>query len=187
MVSLRELGADGIARLTEEIIKQSDRGAAVIGGAIVEAGLTDLLHERLIGSNTLLERLFSYEANGALATFGAKIDVGIATGATTPHLGSQLHLIRKIRNKFAHNLDVVDFTDKEVSGWASTFDPTPGVETTEARGKFIMAVGRTSLAMSLLRRLFTAKLTAPTDEQMNVIIDILDKVPVNPPPTSPNK
>jgi hypothetical protein len=52
-----------------ELFSQSDRGCGIIGGAIIEGILTDLLKKRLIGG---MERLFSCEAASNEANCGKK-------------------------------------------------------------------------------------------------------------------
>ncbi len=99
-----------------ELSKDSDRGAAIVGSAIVEdqlgANLQDFLHH----APTMADRfLFN---NGPVATFSAKIDLGLLVGFYSAAVHAELTTIRKIRNKFAHSLEVKGFGDQQISDWA---------------------------------------------------------------------
>lgn len=109
--------------IQEEIASQSDRGAALVAAAYVEERLraairalcTDTIADAKDGGDTVEARLF--EGNGAVATFSAKINVGFAMGFFGPVTLRDLHLVRKIRNHFAHEVSSVSFADAPVSDW----------------------------------------------------------------------
>lgn len=96
-------------RIRLELLSQSDRGAAVLGGAYIDADLGEALKSKLRDLNlsnkeTLHKRLFRH--NGPLSTFSARIDMAFALyliGEKTRH---DLDIIRGIRNDFAHDLEV---------------------------------------------------------------------------------
>ena len=91
-----------------EVDNQSDRGAAIILGALVELALEATLEQGWPEiSNTMRARVF--EGTGPLATFSAKIEVGHASGVFGPTTRANLHLIRKIRNEFAHRWEPLGF------------------------------------------------------------------------------
>jgi DNA-binding MltR family transcriptional regulator len=104
-----------------ELNAQTDRGAGIIGAGIIDEFLTDLLKKRLILTAKVRERLFSYEVNGPLAHFAAKIDMAFALGLIDTNLHADLHDIRRIRNRFAHTPEPLGFSDKEISKWCSRF------------------------------------------------------------------
>lgn len=90
----------------------SDRAAAVIGGSLVDVALTEAL-ERLLHRNAKLTKK-SFGPSGALGTFSAKIDLGYLTGLYGMKALRELHIIREIRNDFAHDLTILDFNDQSV-------------------------------------------------------------------------
>ena len=91
-----------------ELEQQTDRGAAIIGAAFLEARLEEAIRSRLIGTGEPVDALFKGEA--PLRTFRAKIDMGFALGLFGPRIHRDLNLIRKIRNKFAHHFGAISFT-----------------------------------------------------------------------------
>jgi hypothetical protein len=80
---------------------ETPRGSAIILSTIVEAALEECICARLLPmSNNHRDALFDGEA--ALSSFYAKIDLGFSLGLYGTTTKSDLHLIRRIRNQFAH-------------------------------------------------------------------------------------
>jgi DNA-binding MltR family transcriptional regulator len=92
-------------------------GAAVIACAILDEVLTRALQQRLILTATVKEQLFSFEKNSPLATLSSKIDLAFAVGFLNTAVRSDLHLVRRIRNSFAHELEPRSFADKKIATW----------------------------------------------------------------------
>jgi hypothetical protein len=81
--------------------KESDRACAILGLAMLDAGLRGLFEARLTQRNH--QKLF--EAHGPLATFAGRTDVAGALGWLPAPEHSELTLLRRIRNDFAHAFD----------------------------------------------------------------------------------
>lgn len=88
--------------LVEEINDQSDRGAAIVGAAWLEESMSAALESYLHSHPKSWERLFG--GNGPLGTFSAKIDLSRLLGLITDVIWSDLHILRDIRNQFAHQV-----------------------------------------------------------------------------------
>jgi DNA-binding MltR family transcriptional regulator len=88
--------------LIEEINDQSDRGAAIIGVAWLEEAIAAALESFLQPHSNSWKRLFG--GNGPLGTFSAKIDISRLLGLTTDVIYSDLHILREVRNQFAHQV-----------------------------------------------------------------------------------
>jgi hypothetical protein len=100
--------ADEIYKIFDEVTFQNDRTAAIILGSYVEFALQDAIEGKWPPiSNTLRDDIF--EGNGPLATFSAKIDIGLAMGLFGLQTKTDLNSIRWIRNKFAHELGQLTF------------------------------------------------------------------------------
>ena len=107
-----EVMAADYRAITEEIQKQTDRGAAIIGAALVD----DVLARAILGkfiplSSTKKKALFG---GGPLGTYEAKIDLAYALGLLTDLMVADLKVIGNIRNKFAHRPTTVGFSDKDI-------------------------------------------------------------------------
>jgi DNA-binding MltR family transcriptional regulator len=88
--------------LIEEMAEQTDRGAAIVAAAWVEEAMSAAIESFLHSDTKAWQRLF--EGNGPLATMSAKIDLARLLGLITETIRSDLHIIRDVRNEFAHQI-----------------------------------------------------------------------------------
>ncbi len=93
---------------------ESDRGAAVLADSYVENHLGLHLRSKMI-DRSVAERIFS--PDGALSTFAQRIDFAHAFGLLSKTQCTDLHLIKKIRNHFAHHPKEASFNEKPVTDW----------------------------------------------------------------------
>jgi hypothetical protein len=78
---------------------ESDRGAAIVGAALVEVALDNALKKYLIPPSDQKGDFL----DGRDFTFALKIDLAYRTGLIRPHIRKAFHQIRHIRNGFAHD------------------------------------------------------------------------------------
>lgn len=100
-------------RIIDELEKQTDRGMGIIGAAYVEERLTDAIRSRFVPENDQADELLSYR--GPLGTLGAKTDAAYAFGLIGEVTRRDLHLIRKIRNDFAHLVEPMSFDTDSIA------------------------------------------------------------------------
>jgi hypothetical protein len=131
-----------------ELAEQTDRGAAIIWSAIVEDFLSDALQARLILTGGTKERLFNHEKNGPLADFAGKINVALAVGVIVPKMGNDLHHIRRIRNRFAHQPEPLKFSDPKIAAWCSSLE-TPMFGETNPRRRYNLVCAGMSAALAI--------------------------------------
>ena len=79
---------------------ESDRACAVLGAALLDARLESLYNRRLRHAK---DELLS--GNGPLATFSARIRLAHALAWISDDVQYDLHVIRSVRNEFAHNFN----------------------------------------------------------------------------------
>jgi hypothetical protein len=92
---------------------ESERGSAIVGAALIDDTLEEMLKALMIASDQKDDELF----NGPYAPLGglsAKIDLTYRTGLISPKVRASLHLIRKLRNDFAHVSRQIDFETQSV-------------------------------------------------------------------------
>jgi len=94
--------------LVSEIKGQTDRGAAIVGVAWVEEELQAAIESFLETDDKAWKRLFG--RSGPLSTFSAKIDLARLLGMCSTVIASDLHILRDIRNEFAHSIAAKDHT-----------------------------------------------------------------------------
>lgn len=88
--------------LIEELKEQSDRGASIVATAWLEESITATLESFLHYEPSSWQRLFVGSA--PLANFSSKIDLCRLLDLITDTIRSDLHIIRGIRNEFAHQI-----------------------------------------------------------------------------------
>lgn len=122
---------------------ESDRAAALLAASFLEEQTKEALLSILVEDERVISSLFS--GYGPLSTFSAYIDVMYALGHIPRELCTELHLIRKIRNHFAHYPDITDFNTQKVKDWcrelstATRFLEDKNTEL-DARTRFLCAV-----------------------------------------------
>lgn len=103
---------ENIERFFSQLSKETDRGAALSAGAMLEDRLGDILKGFLIDSkNTdcLLKGM-----NAPFGTLSSRISGCYALGLIDQKEYDEMETIRKIRNKFAHNWDDISFKTNSV-------------------------------------------------------------------------
>jgi DNA-binding MltR family transcriptional regulator len=108
-------GSDKIAKALEQLGRSSDRAIAIIAAAIMEEHITEAIKRRWQDAPAVIRRMLQTE--GPLGNFGPKIDLVFLMGLISPEGHRDMTLIKKVRNKFAHYLDVDDFNTPVIKGW----------------------------------------------------------------------
>ncbi|WMT90162.1 hypothetical protein [Pelagibacterium sp. H642] len=154
----------------KEMDASSDRACAIIGGSYVESCLevalrTHLLHDEVAFKDAL--------SRGPLSTFHGKIEVAYLSRLLSPEGRHDIHLVRKIRNHFAHNLEASDFETDQMRDLTRNFKkatlntemllalkrirPIDYPDAVSSRDRFEGAVGE--MAGWLRRRFFPEQIT----------------------------
>jgi hypothetical protein len=92
----------------------NDRAVAIVGPAFLATLLTEMLINFLVDDEKEVRRLMQPEA--PLGTFGAKVSACYCLGLISETIKSDLRIIAKIRNRFAHDLRA-DFSDEQIKSW----------------------------------------------------------------------
>ena len=104
--TLRDIEND--REIVRAIDGHDDRAAAILAGAYLEDRLLATIKTRLVSDGKALKRFFT--GIGPLVTFSAKIDLSYLLGIFDPKTTEILHIVRSIRNEFAHNLSPISFS-----------------------------------------------------------------------------
>lgn len=104
-------------RLISESNDESDRAVAILLSAELDELLRRIIERKLVPHNKQIfkdvsknDLLSSY---GAIGTFAARIDLGYRLGLLDSFVAHDLHIIRKIRNMFAHEPHGLNFEQPE--------------------------------------------------------------------------
>jgi hypothetical protein len=96
-----------------EITEQSDRGAIVVAGSLLERQLEKLIKSRLDTTNANEAAAFMFGRSGPLATFFAKIEMGWLLQFYPSLIRDLLHVIRDLRNDAAHETEAISFDNND--------------------------------------------------------------------------
>jgi DNA-binding MltR family transcriptional regulator len=91
---------DQVILFRQTLSAETDRGVALVCAAYLDGELKALLEKTFVDAPNTIDKLF--EGTGPLATFSSRIDLALAIGLLRGESHRGLHLIRKIRNDFAH-------------------------------------------------------------------------------------
>ena len=99
--------------LIEQFSKESDRAAVILVASILDEILETLIKSRLTPVPTAQDSLFD-NATSPLSSFSSKIDMAFRIGLISGKLARDIHIIRKIRNSFAHDVYGCSFENGSV-------------------------------------------------------------------------
>jgi DNA-binding MltR family transcriptional regulator len=91
--------------LIDTLRADSDRAAAVLGASVLDAQLEDLFRGALLPYTPTNAFDGLFESNGPLSTFSARINLAFTLGWISDAVRRDLHVLREIRNSFAHSFD----------------------------------------------------------------------------------
>jgi hypothetical protein len=142
-----------------EFNKESDRARVILAAAMLEEMLEAMLRSYFVPIASADDSLFM-GANAPLASFSAKIDIAHRIVVISTRLCRDLHLVRKIRNDFAHNVAGCSFESSgvrsrviELLRSSVIIDPNPDFKEVikTARDEFAMTASRILWHLTRLR------------------------------------
>lgn len=99
--------------LVEQFSKESDRAAVILVSSLLDELIGSLLKSYFIPNPNSEDSLFS-NATSPLSNFSSKIDLAFRLGLISSKFARDLHIVRKIRNSFAHDLYNCNFNNGSV-------------------------------------------------------------------------
>jgi hypothetical protein len=94
---------------------ESDRGAIIMGSALLEHALTKALKSAAGRQDANLVKNWFEGATAPFGTFAAKIQLGRVMAIYGSEMAGRLHDIKEIRNAFSHSCVPLDFNDPVVA------------------------------------------------------------------------
>jgi mannitol operon repressor len=114
---MREADRKDFAAFLDEFQAETDRGAALVGAALLDQKLKDTLAaffaDRRVGAELL------NGGNAPLGTLSARIKAALCLGLIDRHEFHECDLIRRIRNEFAHRTHGTTFSDPVIAAHCS--------------------------------------------------------------------
>jgi DNA-binding MltR family transcriptional regulator len=137
----------------EEFQNESPRAAAIIGAAFLDEQLRKLLVSFLVDRKRAVDELIGNEnrSNRPLSAFSARIRAAYCLGLISKDERDDLHMIRRIRNRFAHRLHDLSFDDKEIVDRCNSLEIPRSLplDFDSHRDKFVIAVHLLSNRLAL--------------------------------------
>ena len=97
----------------KEFGKESDRASVILSAVMLDTALESLLKTFLVPLASSEDNLLE-GANAPISSFSARIDLTHRLGLISATFCRDLHIIRRIRNDFAHNVANCSFNDSAV-------------------------------------------------------------------------
>ena len=114
---------NAFTQVTNELHGESERACAIIGGAFLDDLLGELLEIYLVQNHDATQDLLSSEnVNAPLGSFGARILTAYAIGLLPKDNWHAFQKVKKIRNRFAHDLNL-SFDDSSISKLCANLAP----------------------------------------------------------------
>lgn len=102
-----------------EFQDESDRAAAILSVSLLDVQLEEILTAFGADESSMAEVLRPDQPVGSL---GARRRICLALGLISPKEASELRILSKIRNEFAHKLHGLDFNADPISGWVESLE-----------------------------------------------------------------
>lgn len=102
----------GLSEAIGEIEAGPDRSAAIVSAALAEDHLTTVLKSSLHQDDKIVAEMF--RGSGPIGSFSAKINLAFLTGLLSMRASKEMHIIREVRNEFAHRLGKLSFKSQRI-------------------------------------------------------------------------
>ena len=152
-LSQRQLGsADEKNAYWMSLVNENDRTVALRACSFVEHELLSLLRVAMIGQTTQEEEALFFRSNAVLSNFHSRIEIARAFGLITLTEYTDLNVIRRIRNTFAHAVIDITFRNKQIAGECRKLSRM-GRSFTRPRRRYVNVCH--SIALSFTKRAIT--------------------------------
>lgn len=88
-------------RIWKSLKNESERGSIIVAAAICDDILINIISKRLIPIEDQKRSLFKGDSS-LISNFSARIDMAYSLGCISENMRKSLHIIRDLRNDFAH-------------------------------------------------------------------------------------
>jgi DNA-binding MltR family transcriptional regulator len=118
LLSIKQLPKESQERVLKvfefrrSLSEETDRGCVLMAAAFLDDRLRVLIQSFLIQDAKVQKQVF--DMNGALGAFSSRIDFAFLLGLIPQAAHGDLHLLRKIRNEFAHNSAPIKLVDEPI-------------------------------------------------------------------------
>ena len=144
---------DIFSKFLKEFQDETDRGASIMAGSILDEKLKKILYDFLIDCKQTKDLIDGYGA--PIGTFSSRLNLAFSLGLISEHEFQDCNTIRKIRNEFAHKFELdFSFKDQKIKNLCWNLNaPTPrDKEAFKDKPRLLFVNGVTMLYMNWLYR-----------------------------------
>ncbi|MDC6390966.1 MltR family transcriptional regulator [Maribacter sp. PR1] len=144
---------DIFSKFLKEFQDETDRGASIMAGSILDEKLKTILYDFLIDCKQTKDLIDGYGA--PIGTFSSRLNLAFSLGLISEHEFQDCNTIRKIRNEFAHKFEMdFSFEDQKIKSLCWNLNaPTPrDKETFKDKPRLLFVNGVTMLYLNWLYR-----------------------------------
>jgi mannitol operon repressor len=142
--------AEDLAKFVEELKHESDRGLALVALALIDDRLCETLRS-FFREGASAAKLLD-DGNAALGSLSSRSEACFALGLIDDYEHTEINLLRKVRNEFAHAKHGISFQTPRVqglcSGLQSAIQEVGGYSANDPRFRFMNA------AVAIVLRLY---------------------------------
>lgn len=110
--------AEDLAKFVDELKRETDRGLPLVAAALIDDRLAETLRSFFCEVQSATKLLD--DGNGPLSTFSSRTEACYALGLIDEFEYTEIGLIRKVRNEFAHAKHGISFSSPRVQGLCSS-------------------------------------------------------------------
>ena len=114
--------------------EESDRAAAVLAHALFEVWLKDTIKGRFVEIDGDFEK--KYHIFQPIQFFLSRVKIGLALGLYDQKTFEGLWAVNKIRNRFAHHHEIIDFSDQKIADLCRKLDTKNSFDASDFRAKY---------------------------------------------------
>ena len=109
---MREEDIKCFSSFLKEFQEETDRGAALVGAALIDERIKRLLNSHFVECKQSKEIING--SNAPLGTLNARVKLAYCLGLITEFEYKEIEVVRKVRNEFAHKVHGLTFNDQKV-------------------------------------------------------------------------
>jgi DNA-binding MltR family transcriptional regulator len=148
-----------LTRVRRLLSDESDRGCALLAAAYLDEELARLLKGFFIDDERLAGELLG--SDGVVGTFSSRINLCLALGLLSGGCARNLHLQRKVRNKFAHLSEELTFGSSPIKDWCRELDLELTLPEQSERATFITSIMTSAARIHGAIKLNARRVAAP--------------------------
>jgi hypothetical protein len=107
--------SDHESKAIQSLATSDDRTVAIIAATIVEVRLREALERAIVRDEAIEKEIF--RTTGPLGMFSPKISLAFLMGLISKPAWKNLDIMKNIRNRFAHYIDITDFESQPIREW----------------------------------------------------------------------